>query len=375
MRPVSVTLVVSSPWTRDLRADDGDLRSARALAERLGGPYSVIVPSGAAEPGFTELGAVHLYRVPDLSRPAFLRAARHTIDHGLPRFCDVLLSSDPLAAVAVELSRTRTRTPHIVQIQGDVLDPGPAYGGVVKRAGLALVSRAAVRRATAVRAVRQGIKRRAEQWTRRPVAYIPSRVDTRFFAPSAAPGLRPIHAVMVGNLLPVKNHASVIRAWPHVVDRVPGARLVVLGEGSERPRLQSLINDLGVGDHVELRGSVPRDEVVRTFGQARLAVHPSWSEGQPRAVLEAMSCGLPMLCSDIPAHREIIRPETGALLTPGDVRGWAESIVSLLADPERAWSTGAAGRRYVAEHHDFDVMIDMFAGFIRDIAMSAGTDR
>ncbi|GAA3255645.1 glycosyltransferase family 4 protein [Nonomuraea helvata] len=375
MRPISVTLVVSSPWKRDLRPDDGDLRSARALAERLGGPYSVIVPSGGAEPGFTDLGSVHLYRVPGRSRPAFLRAARRAVDHGLPRSSDILLSSDPLAAVAVELSRTRARTPHIVQIQGDVLDPGPAYGGVVKRAGLALVSRAAVRRATAVRAVRQGIKRRAEQWTRSPVACIPSRVDTRFFAPPAVPGPRPIHTAMVGNLLPVKNHATVLRAWPHVLGRVPGARLVVLGEGPERPRLQRLINDLGIEDHVELRGSVPRDEVVHTFRQTRLAVHPSWSEGLPRAVLEAMSCGLPVLCSDIPAHQEIIRPETGALLAPGVVREWAEGIVSFLADPERAWSAGAAGQRYVAEHHDFDVMIDMFADFIRDIAMRPRTGR
>jgi glycosyltransferase involved in cell wall biosynthesis len=369
VKTISVALVGSSPWNRELRADDGDLRSARALAECLGGTYSVIVPSGGAAPGFTDLGAVHLYRVAGHSRPTFLRAARRTIDHGLPRRCDILLSSDPLAAVAAELSRSRAVTPHIVQIQGDVLDPGPTYGSALKRVGLALVSRAAVRRASAVRVVREGLRQRAERLTRRPVAYVPCRVDTRFFSPPEDGSPRPVHAVMVGSLLPLKNHATVVRAWPYVLDRFPEAKLVVLGEGPERPRLHGLIHDLGVERHVDLRGAVPREEVVSTLRQARLIAHPSWTEGQPRAVLEAMACGLPVLCSDIPAHGEIVRPATGALLAPGAVREWADAIISMLADPERVLLASAAARRYAAEHHDFDRMIEMFADFIRDIAI------
>ncbi|MDP9866840.1 MULTISPECIES: glycosyltransferase family 4 protein [Streptosporangium] len=367
MKPVSVTLVGSSPWAHDLHADDVNLRPALALAERLGAPYNVIVPAGGAAAGFVDLDPVRLYRVPDGSRPVLLREARHVIDHGLRARGDVLMSSDPLAAVAAELSRTRRTTPHIVQIQGDVLDPGPEYGGPLKRAALAVVSRAAVRRASAVRVVRRGLRERAQRLTRRPVIHVASRVDTRMFVPAPAPCLKPIHTVMVGSLLHLKNHATVLRAWPRVLENVPDARLVVLGEGPARSQLLGQARALGVEDHVELRGAVPQAEVVSVLQHARVLAHPSWSEGQPRAVLEAMACGLPVLCSDIPAHREIVGPEAGRLLAPAQARDWAEAITTLLTDTERARQMGNGARRYVSEHHDFELMIDRFADFIQGV--------
>ncbi|GHH64200.1 hypothetical protein GCM10017673_06440 [Streptosporangium violaceochromogenes] len=367
MRPISVTLVGSSPWSRDPHACDVNLRPALALAKRLGGPYNVVVPAGEAEPGLTDLGPVRLHRIPGGSRPAFLRAARWAIDRDVPRGGDVLMSSDPLAALAAELSRARRTTPHIVQIQGEVLDPGPEYGGPLKRAALALVSRAAVRRASAVRVVCETLRERAQRLTRRPVGHVPSRVDTRLFLPAPDGAPKPVHTVMVGNLLRLKNHETVLRAWPLVVRSVPGARLVVLGEGPTRRRLAELAGELGVEAHVELRGSVGQAEVISTLQRARVLAHPSWTEGQPRAVLEAMACGLPVLCSDIPAHREIVRPPTGELLAPAAVRDWAETIVALLTDAGRARRMGDLARRHVAEHHDFELTIDRFAGFIREV--------
>ncbi|WP_433240122.1 glycosyltransferase family 4 protein [Streptosporangium sp. CA-135522] len=369
MKPISVTLIGSSPWARDLHADDVNLRPALALAERLGAPYNVIVPSGGAAPGFVDLDPVRLYRVPDSSRPVFLREARHVVDHGLRARGDVLMSSDPLAAVVAELSRTRRTTPHIVQIQGDVLDPGREYGGPLKRAALAVASRTAVRRASAVRVVRQGLRDRAQRLTRSPVVYVASRVDTRMFSPAPAPCLKPVHTVMVGSLLHLKNHATVLRAWPHVLETVPDARLVVLGDGPARSHLLELIRDLRIEHHVELRGAVQQAEVVTTLQHARVFAHPSWSEGQPRAVLEAMACGLPTLCSDIPAHREIVRSEAGRLLAPAQARDWAEAITTLLTNPERARQMGNDARRYVSEHHDFQLMIDRFADFIQGVAV------
>lgn len=366
MRPISVTLVGSSPWSRDPHACDVNLRPALALARRLGGPYNVVVPAGEAEPGLTDLGPVRLHRIAGGSRPAFLRAARRAIDRGAPAG-DVLMSSDPLAALAAELSRARRTTPHIVQIQGEVLDPGPEYGGPFKRAALALVSRAAVRRASAVRVVCETLRERAQRLTRRPVGHVPSRVDTRLFLPAPAGAPKPLHTVMVGNLLRLKNHETVLRAWPLVVRSVPEARLVVLGEGPARRRLTELAGELGVGAHVELRGTAEQPEVISTLQRARVLAHPSWTEGQPRAVLEAMACGLPVLCSDIPAHREIVRPPVGELLAPAAVRDWAEAIVALLTDAGRAQRMGGEARRHVTEHHDFELTIDRFADFIREV--------
>lgn len=370
MRQTCVTMVASSPWNGDPYVNV-NLRTSLALAERLGGPYNVIVPAGSADPGFVDLGSVRLYRVESGSRPAYLRATLRMIDHGLDARGDVLMSSDPLAAIPAELSRTRATTPHIVQIQGDVLDPGREYGGALKRLALGLVSRTAVRRASAVRVVRDGLRDRAERLARGPVVYVPSRVDTHQFSPAPVPCPKPIHAVMVGSLLDLKNHATVLRAWPRVLASVPASRLVILGEGPARSRLKKLLVDLGIERHVELRGAVPQAEVVSAMREARMLAHPSWSEGQPRAVLEAMACGLPVLCSDIPAHREIVRLETGRLVSPASVSAWADAITELLTDAGQACQMGRDARRYVSEHHDFDPMMDRFADFIRGVATGA----
>ncbi|WP_406313517.1 glycosyltransferase family 4 protein [Streptosporangium sp. NBC_01639] len=373
MKPVSVTLVGSSPWDRDIQVNDVNLRPARALAERLDAPYNVIVPAGDAEPGFVDLDPVRLYRVRGDSRLGFLQAARRTIDHGPTARSDVLMSSDPLAAVAAELSHTRRFTPHIMQVQGDILDPGHEYGGTLKRMALALVSRAAVRRASGVRVVSDGLRERAERFTRRPVAYVPSRVDTKLFFPAPDSYPKPIHLVMIGSLVRRKNHVTVLRAWPAVLEAVPGARLVILGEGPTRSELRDLIFDLHIEQHVELRGPVPQTEVVSVLQQAHAVAHPAWSEGQPRAVLEAMACGLPVLCSDISAHREIVRPHVGRLLAAASVHDWAEAISTLLTDPERARQMGRDARRYVSEHHDFDLMINRFADFIQSVSAGERT--
>ncbi|GAA3798836.1 glycosyltransferase [Sphaerisporangium flaviroseum] len=367
MNPISVTLVGSSPWDRDLHAGDVNLRPALALAERLGGPYNVIVPAGGAGCGLTDLGPVRLYRAGGRNRPAFLRAARLVIDRGLPARADVLMSSDPLAAVSVELSRERRRTPHIFQVQGDVLDPGREYGSLLRRVTLGAVSRSAARRASAIRVVSQGLGDRARRWARGPVVYVPSRVDTRVFSPAPAGSPKPVHVVMVGSLCVRKNHAAVVRAWPAVVRAVPGARLVILGEGPARSELRALAAALGVERHVELRGQVTQDDIVSVLRQSRVLAHPSWSEGQPRAVLEAMACGLPVLCSDISSHREIVRPGYGRLLAPGSPHDWGEAIASLLTDQDRAHRMGLDARHHVCEHHDFEAMMDRFAEFVRDV--------
>jgi glycosyltransferase involved in cell wall biosynthesis len=368
VKPLSVTLVGSSPWNRDLHANDVNLRAAMALADRLGGTYNVIVPAGNADPGPVDLEPVRLYRLDCASRWAFIQKARHMIDHGIPVPADILMSSDPLAAIAAELSRTSRNTPHILQIQGDVLDPGREYGGPLRRAGLALASRAAVRRASAVRVVSEGLRGRVQRLTPCPVAYVPSRVDTQLFSPPPASFLKPIHTVMVGSLVPRKNHTTIIRAWPRVLNTVPDARLVILGDGPARSQLGELIRAYGIERHVELRGPVPQTEIVSILQQARTFAHPAWSEGQPRAVLEAMACGLPVLCSDIPAHREIVHRQTGRLLATAEVREWAEAITAMLTDAAGSREMGGEARRYVKEHHDFQRMINHFADFIRSVA-------
>jgi glycosyltransferase involved in cell wall biosynthesis len=288
------------------------------------------------------------------------------------------MSSDPLAAVVVLCAPVRRSCPHVVQIQGEIISPGPEYGSRLKRRAIAAAVKSALRQASGVRVVSENLRVAVEPIARCPVAVVGSRVDTQMFAPSPPTGQAAMtaDAIMVGSLLEVKNHTTVLQAWSRVVQDLPGARLLIVGEGKCRSRIEALIAALGLNEHVELRGSVQHRQIADLLRTARCLLQSSWSEGQPRAVLEGMACGLPVICSDIPAHREIVSAAVGHLVPPGDVQGWASAIIKLLRDPGAA-DMGRQGRAFVMAHHDFETSMDRYAEFIRAVAENtrAGVSR
>ncbi|MEO3812792.1 glycosyltransferase family 4 protein [Sphaerisporangium sp. B11E5] len=366
-RGVSVLVVGSHP----LADDDANLTVARGLAERLGGRYEFVVPRGPSEPARLDLHPVHVHRVRAGGRLDYLMAARRAVDDVTAGTWQVLMSSNPLAAMVIESTRARRARPHIFHIQGEIVRPGPEYGGPAKRLALAAVTRLGVRRASGVRVVSESLRAAVEPRAACPVAVIGSRVDTRLFHPGAGtPGAPQVDAVMVGGLEDVKNHITVVRAWPDVAALVPGARLLIVGEGRRRDRLEAEAAALGVRHLVEFRGRVPHTLVPAVLTSARLLIHPSWSEGQPRAVLEGMACGLPVVCSDIPAHREIVPPRAGRLVPPSDPHGFAETVAKVLGTPDAAAEMGLHGRTLVTRHHDQVKGLDRYADFIRAVAAS-----
>lgn len=368
MTAVRTVVVGASPWPGELPDDDLNLRTARAMAERLGARCDVIVPAGREAPGRVDRGLVQVTRMPERGRTRFVRAVRRELGP-LAADADVLISSDPLAALAVEVSRHRRGLPHLVHIQGEVLTPGPEYGGRVKRWALAAASRFVVRRASGVRVVSRSLRDKVAAVATGPVTFIGSRVDTRRFTPAGEqPCAEPIDAIMVGGLSARKNHRSVVHAWARVVRDHPDARLAILGEGPARRRIEDLIACLGLKDNVRLYGRLGHGEILPLLRSARCLVHAAWSEGQPRAVLEGMACGLPVVCSDIPPHREIVPGDAGLFVPPGDIGAWARAIGSVLARPDRAAAMGRSARAFVVAHHDFEANLDRMADLVRELA-------
>ncbi len=171
-------------------------------------------------------------------------------------------------------------------------------------------------------------------------------------------GSRGLTVVTVGRLIAIKDQATLVRAFARAGHR--DDRLVIVGQGPLREELQGLARDLGLGDQVELRGLMPREEVYRLLAAADLFVSPSRGEGLPLSVLEAMAAGLPVVLSDIAPHREIIadarRPatmvRTGVVLVPADdTAATARAIDDLRAlGPAGRAAAGARARRHVQEH-------------------------
>ncbi len=146
----------------------------------------------------------------------------------------------------------------------------------------------------------------------------------------------------VGNLYPVKGHATLIEACGLLAQErtLPPWRVVVAGRGDEAAPLQARIHALGLEDRVTLLGL--RDDIPDLLAAADGWVMPSLSEGLPMALLEAMLARLPIVSSAVGGIPDVIRDgENGLLVPAADPARLAAALASLLRDPDTATRYGA----------------------------------
>jgi glycosyltransferase involved in cell wall biosynthesis len=161
--------------------------------------------------------------------------------------------------------------------------------------------------------------------------------------------------VAVGNLYPVKDHASLLRA----LARLPGARVAIAGRGAEEEPLRRLAAELGLADRVHLLGL--RDDVETVFASADVFAQPSLSEGLPLAVLEAMAAGLPVVASRVGGIPEAVADgETGYLVPPADPAALAAALARVLEAEDRGSALAAAARARAAAEFSVEQMTERY---------------
>ncbi|CUU37483.1 MAG: glycosyltransferase [Armatimonadetes bacterium] len=135
-----------------------------------------------------------------------------------------------------------------------------------------------------------------------------------------------------GRLVPLKGFDILLHAFARVREQMP-ARLVILGEGEERPRLLQLASDLGVAADVELPGFDLNP--FRYMKRASVFVLSSWYEGLPNVLIQALACGCPVVSTDCPSGPSEILDggRYGALVPVGDAEAMARAIVRALREP------------------------------------------
>jgi glycosyltransferase involved in cell wall biosynthesis len=152
--------------------------------------------------------------------------------------------------------------------------------------------------------------------------------------------------IAVGRLIPLKRHKDAIQAVAELA-RGLRVRFHLVGQGPEETALRQLAASTGAP--VNFLGL--RDDVPRLLRAADLFVFPSEHEGMPVALLEAMTMGLPCLCSDIPENRAV-GAETAAYFPLGDVAGLAQMMRDLLTDPARLARMSQEHRDQVGRYGD-----------------------
>lgn len=196
-----------------------------------------------------------------------------------------------------------------------------------------------------------------EQWDKLRV--IRCAVDTAAFAPP--PSRRhggPLRILCVSRLVLGKGLTLLFEAMAGLdVD----TELVLVGDGPERSRLERRAGELGV--RVRFAGAVGQDEIRRHYAEADVFCLPSFAEGVPVVLMEAMAMGLPVVATRISGIPELVDDgATGLLVPPARADELASALAELASDPGRREAMGAAARDAVVERYDLEANAPELAG-------------
>ena len=187
------------------------------------------------------------------------------------------------------------------------------------------------------------------------VHLVPNGVDTARFRPAPRAAGALTRVLYVGRLSAEKNLDTLVEAVGKLVGRLD-VRLTFVGDGPCRERLVGLARRLRVP--LEARPFVDHRLLPAVFAEADVFVLPSFTEGHPKVLLEAMSSGLPCVASDVGGNRAILADgETGLLFDPGDPGGLAERLERVLGQEDFARGLGERARAEVVARYDLATLV------------------
>jgi glycogen(starch) synthase len=172
-------------------------------------------------------------------------------------------------------------------------------------------------------------------------------------------------------VVPQKGFDRALNAFASLVQRFPGIRLVIAGDGFERPELVQLADRLGLADSVEFTGWVHRDQVPALINRCTLVVMPSRFEPFGIVSLQTAQMARPIVATRVGGLPEVVVDgETGLLVENGDDDALVAAIAFLLENPEIAVSMGQAARRRAREVFSWTNYVDAYESLYRKL-MSA----
>lgn len=159
--------------------------------------------------------------------------------------------------------------------------------------------------------------------------------------------------LFVGRLDAVKGVPLLLQAFAHARIRHPDARLTLVGDGPARPALEAQAAQLGVDDAVTFTGYRAEAEVAGMLAQSNVLVLPSFAEGVPVVLMEAMASHLPVIASQVGGVPELVQDGVSGFVIPaGDLSTLISRLDMLLSDPELCRRMGVAGRKKVEKEYD-----------------------
>jgi glycosyltransferase involved in cell wall biosynthesis len=198
----------------------------------------------------------------------------------------------------------------------------------------------------------------------RLIALIPNGIAAAAFdsAPRAVADARPLQLVYLGRLARVKGVSELLRGLAIALERGASARLAIAGSGPEEATLRGIVARLGLQDVVTFTGATFEADKAALLRAADVFVLPSYGEGLPIALLEAMAAGNAVIATPVGAIPDVVSPGThGILVPPGDATAVAMAILAMAGDRDALARMQQACRKCIAERYSLEQLARGFA--------------
>ena len=176
-----------------------------------------------------------------------------------------------------------------------------------------------------------------------------------------------------GRLNPEKGQRVLLKALETTVRSVQGVKVLIVGDGQDRVALEEFCRRRGLSNHVLFLGY--RKDIPDYYGAIDLLVQPSFSEGSPNTVLEAMSFGVAVLATAVGGVPEIIQNGNGVMVPPNDPDALASKMIELLADPMFRREIGEKGRSSLYPRFSADTRVREIVGLYDELLTERSTTR
>lgn len=187
-----------------------------------------------------------------------------------------------------------------------------------------------------------------EAWDRLQVIHVGIPIAQFTRSETSTGPANPARILFIGRLVPEKGHAVLLEALALLGQRGHDVEGVLAGDGSHRATLEQVAQQLGIADRVSFPGAVGQEEIHDLYASASIFCLPSFAEGVPGVLMEAMAMELPVVSTRITGVPELIENErTGLLVSPGRADLLADALERLLLDPQRCRRLGTAARETV----------------------------
>lgn len=333
------------------------------LVER-GYKVTIITRGSWRKTSYTELNGIGIYRVQFLPSYPF-----HLQVHGF--FIKRLLESLEPELDVVHLHNPwipaiRTSLPTVATEHGsakgliDVLELVDLNSIVTKIFGRMFIhiDRKVLNSADEITTVSARCKDELQSWygIKKDIKVVGNGVSTSFFTPHANEIKEP-YVLYAGNLHSKKGVPDLIRSAVYIRQEYPDMKFIITGSGLTEMYLRRLVHRLNLDKNVSFVGHLDQTKLLGYYQNATVCVLPSYHEGLPTTLLEAMACGIPTVATDIGGNSEVVVDgETGFLTPPHAPPKLAEAILRLLGDEQLRKTMAINARKRAEERYDWDII-------------------